>query len=153
MRRKWLIAGSEGVGKSSLANYIEGEERQLKNTPDFLYREKTIEVPSSFIDLPYLNNVVIMVGQNQAIVNVFIIDDKQNHFPPHFAKSFTRPSITIINKIDLYDENKLRNLRQVAKDIDSDKIFEISLKTGQGLDELEKYIKEIEKKYAFYNGR
>ena len=150
MRRKWLIAGNDGVGKTSLASLIEDKNIKSKKSLDFQFREKTIEVSEGYIENPYLNSALIMVGQNQSLVNIFMIDLQQDcHFPPNFAKSFTRPTITIINKIDLYDDVKLEKLRQIANAIGSDYIFEISLKTGKGLEKLRKYIKETEEKRCF----
>lgn len=150
MRLKWLIIGNDGVGKTSLSSFIEKKDLINKKSLDFQYRDMTIEAPEGFIENSYLNNILIMVGQNQAKVVVFMIDGKEdNHFPPNFAKSFTRKTITIINKIDLYDKEKLDKLRKLSKIIGSDEIFEISLKTGQGLDRLEKYIKEVEDERCF----
>lgn len=150
MRRKWLIAGNDGVGKTSLASLIEKRKLNAKKTLDLYFREKTIEVSEGYIENPYLNSALIMVGQNQALVNIFMIDlEKDCHFPPNFAKSFTRPTITLINKIDLYDDYQLKKLRQIGKSIGSDHIFEISIKKGTGVEELRKFIKEIEDERCF----
>lgn len=150
MRRKWLIAGNDGVGKTSLASLIEKRKLDAKKALDLQFREKTIEVSEGYIENPYLNSALIMVGQNQALVNIFMIDlEKDCHFPPNFAKSFTRPTITLINKIDLYDDYQLKKLRQIGKSIGSDHIFEISIKKGTGVEELRKFIKEIEDERCF----
>lgn len=150
MRRKWLIAGNDGVGKTSLASLIEGVDLKAKKSLDLQFRDKTIEVSEGYIENPYLNSALIMIGQNQALVNIFMIDlEKDCHFPPNFAKSFTRPTITVINKIDLYDKKQVKKLRQIAEAIGSDHIFEISIKKGTGLDKLRKYIKEIEDERCF----
>lgn len=154
MRRKWLLIGNDGVGKTTLASLIEKRDLSFKKSLDLQYRDKTIEVSEGYIENSYLNNALIMVGQNQALVNVFMIGDgKDIHIPPGFAKSFTKETITIINKIDLYDEDKLCDLKDKAREIGSGKIFEVSFKTGQGLDKLKEYIKKVEERYAFYNRR
>ena len=44
MRRKWLIAGNDGVGKTSLASLIEEKNLKSKKSLDLQFREKTIEV-------------------------------------------------------------------------------------------------------------
>lgn len=150
MKRKYLIAGNDGVGKTRLASLIEQRKLESKKSLDLQFREKTIEVSEGYIENSYLNSALIMVGQNQALINIFMIDlQKDCHFPPNFAKSFTRPTIAVINKIDLYDDEQLKKLRQIADEIGSDYIFEISLKTGKGLEELRKYIKEIEDERCF----
>lgn len=155
MKRKWLITGSEKVGKTTLANFIEKEDYPLKKTLDLRYRANTIEVPSEFIAIPYLNNAVIMIGQNQSLANLFLIDlEKTIHFPPNYARSFTRKSICIIMKTDLYSKEQLSLLWQKAKAINANDIIGISFKTGVGLEQLEKRIKEIEESQdAFYNRR
>ena len=40
MRRKWLIAGNDGVGKTSLASLIEGVDLKAKKSLDLQFREK-----------------------------------------------------------------------------------------------------------------
>lgn len=150
MRRKRLIIGNDGVGKTSLASLIEERKLKKKKSLDFQYRNKTIEAPEGYIENSYLNNALIMVGQNQAEVVVFMLDnEKDNHIPPNFAKSFTKKTITIINKIDLYDEKDLDRLREIKDSIGSFKHFEISLKTGEGVENLKKFIKEIEDQRCF----
>ncbi len=116
MSRKWLIAGNDGVGKTSLASLIEEKNLKSKKSLDLQFREKTIEVSEGYIENPYLNSALIMVGQNQALVNIFMIDlQKDCHVPPNFAKSFTRPTITIINKIDLYDDCQVGKIKANSK--------------------------------------
>lgn len=150
MRKKWLIIGNDGVGKTSLSSLIEKRSLSFKKSLDFQYRDKTIEASEGFIENSYLNNNLIMVGQNQAKVVVFMIDcEKDNHIPPNFAKSFTKKTLTIINKIDLYDRKQMNRLREIAKSIGSDEIFEISLKAKENLGRLEKYIKMVEDERCF----
>ncbi|MDY3007283.1 EutP/PduV family microcompartment system protein [Anaerococcus porci] len=150
MKLKWLIIGNDGVGKTSLSSIIEEKDLNKKKSLDFQYRDKTIEAPEGFIENSYLNNALIMVGQNQAKVVVFMLDDeKDNHIPPNFAKTFTRKTITIINKIDLYDKEDMDRLREIKDSIGSEIGFEISLKTGEGVDKLKKYIEEIEDERCF----
>ncbi|NVF11513.1 ethanolamine utilization protein EutP [Anaerococcus sp. AGMB00486] len=150
MKLKWLIIGNDGVGKTSLSSIIEEKDLNKKKSLDFQYRDKTIEAPEGFIENSYLNNALIMIGQNQAKVVVFMLDDeKDNHIPPNFARTFTRKTITIINKIDLYDKEDMDRLREIKDSIGSEIGFEISLKTGEGVDKLKKYIKEIEDERCF----
>lgn len=150
MKLKWLIIGNDGVGKTSLSSIIEEKDLNKKKSLDFQYRDKTIEAPEGFIENSYLNNALIMVGQNQAKVVVFMLDDeKDNYIPPNFAKTFTRKTITIINKIDLYDKEDMDRLREIKDSIGSEIGFEISLKTGEGVDKLKKYIEEIEDERCF----
>lgn len=154
MKRKWLIVGKKNSGKTKLADYIERTREENRYSLDLHYRDNTIEVPSEYLEVNYLNHAIIMISQNQALANLFLIaTDDISIYPPDFSRAFTRPCATIITKIDLVSKSWLKEVYKEALKIGSEYIFKLSFKTGEGLDELEKYIKEIGGASEIYNRR
>lgn len=146
MRRKWVIVGKKNSGKTTIADFIE-KDKKKSSSLDLFYRNKTIEVPSEYLEMNYLNNSIIMISQNQALGTLFIVAaDDEFIYPPNFAKSFTRVSATIITKTDLVDNSNLEKIYEKALEIGTKNIFLVSNKTGKGLDELEKFIEGCEEK-------
>lgn len=145
MKRKWVIVGKKNSGKTKIADFIEGKEDKKSSSIDFYYRNNTIEVPSEYLEVNYLNNIIIMISQNHAIGTLFIIsaDDDNLVYPPNFSKSFTRPCATIITKIDLVNKDKLEKLYDKALEIGPKNIFLVSNKTKKGLDGLKKFVKDV----------
>ena len=143
--RRILIMGAKGVGKRTLSNLIEGEQTTNKNNLDLYYRKKTIIAPGEFLEQTWLNNALIMVSQNQAYINLFLINSLHNsYYPPAFANSFTKRNIGVITKIDLMDEKNYKKSYQMAEDLGLDQIVAISNKTQDGLEKLIEIIKEAE---------
>lgn len=143
--RRILIMGAKGVGKRTLSNLIEGEQTTNKNNLDLYYRKKTIIAPGEFLEQTWLNNALIMVSQNQAYINLFLINSLDNsYYPPAFANSFTKRNIGVITKIDLMDEKNYKKSYQMAEDLGLDQIVAISNKTQDGLEKLIEIIKEAE---------
>ena len=144
--------GATGVGKRSLSDLIEGEKTPMKNNLDLYYRKKTIIAPGEFIEQGWLNNALIMVSQNQAYINLFLINSLENsYYPPAFANSFTKRNIGVITKIDLMDEKAYKKSYQMAEDLGLDQILAISNKTQDGLKKLIEIIKEAEAYDEIYN--
>lgn len=143
--RKILIMGSNGVGKRSLSDLIEGEKTSKKNNLDLYYRKKTIIAPGEFLEQCWLNNALIMVSQNQAYINLFLINclDK-SYYPPAFANSFTKRNVGVITKTDLMDEDNYKKSYQMALELGVDQIVAISNENHKGIEKLIEIIKEAE---------
>ncbi|NMW85323.1 ethanolamine utilization protein EutP [Peptoniphilus sp. AGMB00490] len=145
MKRKWVIVGKNNSGKTKLADFIEKDSNNKKVSLDLYYRDKTIEIPGEYLEMNYLNNAIIMISQNQALGTLFVVSaDDEFIYPPNFAKSFTRICATVITKIDLVEEIKLKEIHEKALEIGTENIFLVSNKTHEGLDELEEFIKGCE---------
>ncbi|MBU5668828.1 EutP/PduV family microcompartment system protein [Peptoniphilus sp. MSJ-1] len=144
MKRKWVIVGKKNSGKTTVADFIEGKKDKKSSSLDLYYRENTIEVPSEYLEVNYLNNIIIMISQNHAIGTLFILSAEDDVvYPPNFGKSFTRPTATIITKIDLVNKDKLEKIYKKALEIGANNIFLISNKTRKGLVELNNFIKDV----------
>lgn len=74
-----MIAGPARSGKSALANFLNGEERPLKRTLDTSYRQRTLEVPSAYIENTWMYQHLIALAQDAWCILVLV--DQENPQP------------------------------------------------------------------------
>lgn len=142
--KRWIVIGLEGSGKSAICNYIEGEETKSKINGDLKYRGNTLEVPGNYIENTWMNNIIIMLAQNQAKANIFLIDGDtlMSLYPPKFVKAFTKPSIGIITKSDLLNHDRRKEAKNILEELGCSKNIFLSFKTREGLDELSNWLQK-----------
>lgn len=142
--KRWIVIGLEGSGKSEICNYIEGEEIESKINGDLKYRKNTIEVPGNYIENTWMNNIVIMLAQNQAKANIFLIDATSliSLYPPKFAKAFTKPSLGVITKSDLLNHDKRIKANKILEELGCSNNIFLSFETKEGIDELSNWLQK-----------
>lgn len=139
--------------KNTNCKFYRENRKKIVNSLDLCYRDNTIEIPSEYLEVNYLNNAIIMISQNQGLGTLFLVSaDEDSIYPPQFSKSFTRMCLTIITKTDLVSKTRLKTIYENALEIGSEKIFLVSNKTKEGLKELERYMEKVYE-YEIYNGR
>jgi len=106
------------------------------------------------IDLLIIENVGNLIcpaesylGEHKKVVIASLPegDDKPIKYPVIFSKS----DVIVINKIDLepYLDFDMKKFREVVQGLNPDvKIFEVSCKTGEGIDSWVKWLKKLSKK-------
>ena len=78
-RKRIMIAGPARSGKSALANFLNGEERPLKRTLDTSYRQRTLEVPSAYLENTWMYQHLIALAQDAWCILVLV--DQENPQP------------------------------------------------------------------------
>lgn len=144
--KRWIVVGLKNSGKTTVCNYIEGEKSLSKIDSDLKYRKNTLEVPGSYIENTWMNNIIIMLAQNQAKANIFLIDGEtlDSMYPPGYAKAFTKPCLAIITKSDLLNHEQRKKAKNILKQLACSTNIFLSFKTKQGLDELSNWLKNTE---------
>ena len=71
-RKRIMIAGPARSGKSALANFLNGEERPLKRTLDTSYRQRTLEVPSAYLENTWMYQHLIALAQDAWCILVLV---------------------------------------------------------------------------------
>ncbi len=111
------------------------------------------EIDSSDLDLFIIENVGNLVcpssydlGEDMKVVLISVTegDDKPLKYPSMFRRS----SVMVINKIDMLElcDFSLETVKKNALQINGDlKIFELSCRTGEGLEEWYDWLKELVK--------
>lgn len=139
--KKIVIMGPKNSGKTTIADYIESDVSSTKFYGDIIYRLKTIEIPSNYLENNWLKNIVIMISQNQGFANILVLNGNNlcHYYSPNFAKVFTKPTLGIITKADLMDINSKKMAINIMNKLGCNYIF-VSFKTGDGLLELGEWI-------------
>lgn len=140
--KKIIFIGKSGCGKTSLCQKLQGEEVRYKET-------QSIELYVDFIDTPgeYLENrvyysaLITTAAEANIIALVQECGDTISMMPPGFAGSFGREVIGIITKSDREDcEDSMSIIEEQLRAAGVTKIFRVSAYSGDGIEELKKYI-------------
>lgn len=152
-----MVVGPRGCGKTTLVNIINNYAGSLRKTQDTIYTDKTIDVPSAYIENAWMYKHIIALAQDASCIIVMVDQDRTAEVYSYgFAKSFRCPVIGVINKTDLKPENRETCIRQLENIGVEAPYFEISLTEGTGVKDLTDYLgKIIERKglYEVYNRR
>lgn len=140
--------GLDDSGKRSAADFIEGKKSSERKSLDLVYRPKTLEIPAGYLQNPWMNNIIIMLSQNQGIGNIFLLNGENPYslYPPSFAKAFTKPVLGLVTNCENLSILKRKNAGNILMQILCERIIFVSFETGEGTEELLKWIRGIEGK-------
>ena len=140
-----MVIGSGKSGKTSLVNAINDYHGPLRRTQDMIFGKYTIDVPGAYLENPWMYKHLISAAQNNA-GHVLILVDQSNVteiYSPGFAKVFRCPVTGVITKADMNPENKGVCKRQLKTIGVEPPYFSVSMKTGEGLEELKDHLREF----------
>lgn len=141
IRKKIMVIGPRNCGKTTLANFLNDENKELRKSQDIIYGNNTIDVPSSFIESPWMHKHLITISQ-QASCILLLVDQKNpiNVYPPNFSKVFRCPVIGIINKVDLIKENEIMCIKELQQTGINKPYYKISIPQNIGTRELKEVL-------------
>jgi len=144
MRKKRIIVvGPKGCGKTTLVNSINAYDGPLRRTQDTIYGKYTIDVPSAFIENAWMYKHLIALSQDAWCALILVDQSRLTEVYSHgFAKALYCPTIGVISKADLNPENRMFCLKQLEMIGAGKPYFEISVPNGIGIDELKRYLVE-----------
>lgn len=144
-RKRIMIIGPGKCGKTSLANALEGEARPLGRTHDTIYRRRTLEIPSAYLENTWMYTHLIALAQDAWCILV-LVDQSQSGeiYSPGFASAFRVPLVGVITKSDLSVQRRPLAEAELAKIGVRPPYFAVDAKTNSGIDELETYLKTLE---------
>lgn len=144
-RKRIMVIGPSKSGKTSLVNAINDYDGPLRKTQDMIYGKRTIDVPGSYLENPWMYKHLIAAAQDAS--QILILVDQSNRaevYAPGFAKVFRCPVTGVITKGDLNPENE-EYCRNQLKTIGVDEpYFRVSIPTKEGIDALKDYIFKLE---------
>ena len=144
--KKVMMMGRVSCGKTTLCQYLLGQELQYHKT-------QTVQILGDAIDTPgeYVENRALMRGLTVTAVDadavLFLQDctDLECRFSPGQAAMYGRPVIGVVSKIDAApDGQAVEDARMLLRLSGADPIFAISAYTGEGVEELVDYLEGLD---------
>ncbi|WP_350343927.1 EutP/PduV family microcompartment system protein [Proteinivorax tanatarense] len=140
-KKRIMVVGPRRSGKTTLVNALNNYEGPLRRTQDVIYGEKTIDVPSSYIENPRMYKYIIAMSQDASHLLLLIDQSKcQNIYSPGFAKPFKCPVIGVVTKSGLQPENESLCYKQFEQIGVEKPYFKISSPQCKGIKELKEHL-------------
>ena len=137
-----MIIGTKGVGKSSIANLINNDNRAVSRCPDVIYGKNTIDVPSAYLENTWMYKYLVSISQDASCIVVVVDTRKQDDIYSHgFTKAFSKKVFGVINIIEgevSHYNDAVKTLKQIGV---KEPYFDVNLANGKGLNELIKNLK------------
>jgi len=146
-RKRIMVMGPSGCGKTSLARVLDSKESllnvPLRKTQDIIYGKNTIDVPGSYLEIPWMYKYLIQTAQDACHILLLVDQSRcQEVYSPGFAKVFQCPVNGVIMKSDLSPEQEEKCVRQLERAKAAEPYFRISMVNGTGIDLLREYFLE-----------
>lgn len=147
--KKVIMIGHVACGKTTLCQRLNGMERGYKKTQALEFFPNSIDTPGEYLERRSLVHA-LMVTSVEADVALFLHDATSERFmfSPGLAGSFPIPVAGVVNKIDKATDKQRSDARQLLELTGASPIFEISAKTGEGMDALLEFLHQDEQKDA-----
>ena len=148
-----MILGSRESGKTLLANHLNGVSAPPKRTPHMVYGKNTLDVPGSYVESNDMHKHLI-AAQQDAYCMLMLCDPMAHKrcYPPGFSKVFRIPVLGVITKVDL-DQAEIEKCHAELEAAGVQKpSYEISVRTGQGMDALMDRIEAIREERLLKKG-
>ena len=108
-----LLVGPANSGKMALANFFEATTEPLRKVASIVYYKKTIIVPDSYLESPWMHKHIISLQQS-ADCGLFLqpIEAQRNSYPPNFANVFRIPLYGVLTHQKKYTHKEWQQAAQ-----------------------------------------
>lgn len=136
-KKRIMIIGPGGSGKTLLAHAINGFTGPVRRTQNMVYGEKTLDVPGVYLESPWMHKHIIAAAQDASHV-LMLVDQSscRESYPPGFAKAFRVPVTGVITGSGENPENDGWCIRQLRKTGAREPYYHINLSDQTGVCEL-----------------
>lgn len=98
-RKRIMIIGAGRSGKTTLANWLNGNYGPAKRTSHMVYGKNTIDVPGAYLQCPWMHCHLIAAAQDAFCVLMLAdLGASQDSYPPGFAKVFRVPVLGVMTR-------------------------------------------------------
>lgn len=139
--RKIIFMGRSGSGKTTLTQKLKNLPTNYHKTQYINYHDVVIDTPGEYAETKGLGAALALYSYEADVVGLLIAaTEDYSLFPPNVTCLVNREVIGIVTKIDREDANveRAENWLRLSG---CEKVFFISSKTGEGIDELLEFLK------------
>lgn len=143
--RKIIFMGRTGCGKTSLTQAIRGRKMEYHKTQYINYHDVVIDTPGEYAENHHLARALALYSYEADVVGLLLsATENYSLYSPNITCMANREVIGIVTKIDADDGNPERAARWLRLS-GCEKVFFVSSKTGEGIEELLEFLKNKEK--------
>ena len=138
--KKIIFMGRTGCGKTTLTQKLKNLPMDYHKTQYINYHDIIIDTPGEYAETKGLGAALALYSYEADVVGLLIsATDDYSLFPPNVTCLVNRDVIGIVTKVDKPDGNpeKAANWLRLSG---CEKVFFISSKTGEGIDDLLEYL-------------
>ncbi len=132
--------GRTGSGKTSITQALKKQPVKYKKTQYINYYEAIIDTPGEYAENAHLGRALALYSYEADVVGLLLsATEEYSLFPPNITCLVNREVIGIVTKIDKQNANPDRAKKWLEL-TGCKKIFFVSSKTGEGIEELTNYL-------------
>lgn len=135
-KRRIILIGNTGAGKTTLCQFINHEELKYHKTQTVqIVNQSIIDTPGEYLAYRYFRGAM-MVTACDADVVVLVQDASapNSMFPPSYASLFGKPALGVVTKADLATEAQIEKAREYLTTAGASKLFVTSSVAGTGFE-------------------
>ena len=134
MKRKLILMGRSGAGKTTLTQALRGETIAYEKTQSIAYDNFLIDTPGEYMENHELGAALCLYAYEADVVGLLIAADEDfSLFPPCITCLVNREVIGIVTKIDKADPKRAENWLRLSG---CETVFHVNSRTGEGIPEL-----------------
>ncbi len=140
--KKLILLGRSGSGKTTLTQALRGQKITYEKTQYINYHTNIIDTPGEYAENRELGRALALYAYESDICGLLVSATEQYClFSPNITCMANREVIGIVTKIDKEDArpDMAESWLRLAG---CEKVFHVSAKTGEGLDNLYEYLKK-----------
>ena len=145
--KKIMLVGAVGTGKTTLTQRLKGQEISYHKTQAIQFEDVIIDTPGEFTQRRQYYSALQVTSTEADVVGLLqSVGESFDTFPPGFSSMFACPSIGIITKVDLAEnEEEVKFAELSLLNAGAVKIFKVSSTENEGIQEVLDYLKKEEK--------
>ena len=138
--KKLMLVGRVGAGKTTLTQALKHEKIDYHKTQYIGYEDWLIDTPGEYLENACLASALALYSYEADVVGILMASDEPfSLFPPNCTCHVNRDVIGIVTKIHGGDTDRAdRCLRLTG----CKKIFHVDSVTGEGVEDIIKYLSE-----------
>lgn len=137
-KRRIILIGNTGAGKTTLTQYINHEELRYNKTQTVqISNQCIIDTPGEYLAYSYFRGTMMVTACDaDVIVLVQAATAATTMFPPAYACQFGKPALGVVTKADAATAEEIEKAKEYLAMAGATKLFVTSSVAGTGFEEL-----------------
>lgn len=129
MSKYFALVGPASSGKSTLMDVLNGETRIHSHREDCEYRSLCVELPASYIENHWMHPHIVVICNNHAKEQVFLLSAKatDNPYSAAFAKALPKETVGVVTHIDEATADEVKRAQRWLMEAGCSEVFAANL--------------------------